>query len=119
MYDGRVGLGLDMDMPKAPDENNFEGCEGWFVKNRTFAPLMITSSVALKNPLDASASGRVFFCFVVSLLLEMKMRYTTYWESVSVADVVSFWDGKTNDTFGFEDVLNYFASKIQAFVDCL
>ena len=65
VYAGRVGFGRDLDMPKAPDKN--------FLADRremsTFAPLMITSSVALKNPLDASASGRVFLCFVVGLLL--------------------------------------------------
>ena len=60
----------------------------------TFAPLMILSSVALKNPLDASASGRVFLCFVVGLLLEMNMENTTNCKSTSVADVFSFCIGK-------------------------
>ena len=48
-----------------PDKNFLADCR----EMSTFAPLMITSSVALKNPLDASASGRVFLCFVVGLLL--------------------------------------------------
>jgi hypothetical protein len=83
-----------MDMPQAPDENYFEGCKGWFVKMFTFAPLMITSSVALKNPLDASASGRVFLCFVISLLLKNGKMDTTYWKSRDLCGVGRFCIGK-------------------------
>jgi hypothetical protein len=60
----------------------------------TFAPLMITSSVALKNPLDASASGRVFLCFVVGLLLEIGMIVTIHWKSTEFCGVGRFCIGK-------------------------
>ena len=90
VYAGRVGFGRDLDMPKAPDKNFLADCR----EITTFAPLMITSSVALKNPLDASASGRVFLCFVISLLLKNGKMNTTYWKSWDLCGVGRFCIGK-------------------------